>query len=67
MKFLVRSKEIFKEILGYLIVHEVEKNSYVLNMSVRRCRRKLWLGLWIEIFNEYKSIMLIKILTLIKK
>ena len=40
----------------------------MLTMDVRKGRRKLWLGLWNEIFNEYKSIhMLIKILTLIKK
>ena len=53
--------------MGYLRVHEIEKNSCVLTMGVRRCRKKLWLGLWNETFNEYKSIMLIKILTLIKK
>ena len=29
--------------------------------------KKLWLGLWNEIFNEYKLIVLIKILTLIIK
>ena len=52
--------------MGYLRVHEVEKNSCVLTMGVRRRRKKLWLGLWNETFNEYKSIMLIKILTLIK-
>ena len=39
----------------------------MLTMGVRRRRKKLWLGLWNETFNEYKSIMLIKILTLIKK
>ena len=31
-------------------VYEVEKNSSMLTMSVRRGRRKLWLGLWNEIF-----------------
>ena len=52
----------------YLRFHEVEKSNCVLSTGVRRGRRKLWLGLWNEIFNEYKSIhMLIKILTLIKK
>ena len=39
----------------------------MLTIGVRRGIRKLWLALWNEIFNEYKSIMLIKILTLIKK
>ena len=53
--------------MGYLRIHEVEKNSCVLIMGVRRNRRKFWLGLWNEIFNEYKSIVLIEILTLIKK
>ena len=53
--------------MGYLRVHKVEKNSCILTIGVRRGKRKLWLGLWNEILNKYKSIMLIKILTLIKK
>ena len=36
--------------MGYLRVHEIEKSSCVLIMSMRRGTRKLWLGLWNEIF-----------------
>ena len=36
--------------MGYLRVHEIEKSNCVLIMGVRRGIRKLWLGLWNEIF-----------------